>query len=562
MEKKQAEYEHLERDTKLMSATINMHLKDIVNNSNVVYYIIQCKYAGQISWELKRRYKQFDQLAKDLKKCYNGVPALPAKTIMPMNDDKLIDKRKEKLGEFVNGIIHREEFYSHPTFIAFFYLGKHVPFLIPNNPLLVGSIRNGRGYGYRECVLDLTHEFAIVASHDIFVANRLDSYFSNLFIKKADPKQKAEVTTSKEKVVGLVEFLKRVDKGSIITSTDGKTTAEGIDEIVPINHGSSISTKDDDGDKDDAGSYFNYQKMFDKAFKYQVIALGWSSELQMIAVGLDSGDVFVYRYELGDLTSFKNEIAFPKVHDGRVMRFAFDERRFLLYSIGEDKKLACIDMKEKLVVTRLPFPGSKLTHFLYDRTSQLGLISDKDAAVYLVNMGKKYPEVYQKVNTKMRGPIRGLFGVLDLGIFIASSHTDGQIKVFRNPNLSAKDGQFTCILQIQTTSGIRCLYYWRERHEIWAGFSGGVVKVFNNVDLAALSAKPETECRTTAICNIWFTLVTSPMHEDDITEMRAYAGGSLLLTVGKDMAIKVGFLSNLDLDGERVLEASYERSCF
>ena len=140
--------------------------------------------------------------------------------------------------------------------------------------------------------------------------------------------------------------------------------------------------------------YFNYHKMFDMAFKFQVISLAWSKEYQMFAVGLDSGDIFVLGYDLVSMKGFSKQICFPTVHAKRVMKIVFDEKKFILYSIGEDKKFISIDLASEAVLNKLLLPGNKLTDMIINYKTQQCFVSDKDASIFVVGLNKKYPELF------------------------------------------------------------------------------------------------------------------------------------------------------------------------
>ncbi len=490
----------LEKDYNLIEATLTTFMFDFEKKRKFAFYVIECRYTRHIKWEIKRRYKQFEKLINALKLSFTGIPTLPPKTFFTLTKDSSLEKRKEALNQVVQNLIHREELYSHPHFCIFFGIGKYVPFLVINHPVPLGDISNAAGMSYRDAFISLDEEWAFTGSHNVFVANRVDSYFSNFFSrKKTDVREKSQVTKATDKAVGLVEFLKRVDKNielpkfenSSNSDTVGAKALRNLDDSEEEVPAQEVETQNKKSKTDDiihaeqsAIGYFNYEKIFDMGFKFQVISLAWSKEFQQFAVGLDSGDIFVLNYDPTNLKGFSKQMTFLGAHAKRVMRLVFDEKKFVLYSIGEDKKFVTIDLALEAITNKLTLPGGKLTDMIYNKGKNQCYVSDNVNSIYIINLEKKYPELFQKVNAQMKGPIRGLFGFFEHNVFIASSHGDGVIKAFKNPNITDLNSQFNCVLYIQGPMNPRCLYYWAERKELWVGCSKGVVSCYANIDLA------------------------------------------------------------------------------
>lgn len=499
-------------------AEIVTHMMDVENKKKFAYYIIECSYTKQIKWEIKRRYSQFENLAKVLALSFLHIPPLPGKTLFSVTQDSQLDKRKAALNDFLKGLIVRREMFSNHEFNSFLGIPKYVPFLMSNFPVPVGRISNVKNRAYREAFFCFEEDFAVVGGHQVFVANRLDSYFSNFF-KKSD-KNRAEVFSQDMKSVGLVEFLRRVDKGneaklakmhSDTKEDDQPVKQDQMDgDLVPINQDSQIQNisgeiaeKEQEMIKEmQEEGYFNYQKVFDKAFKYQVISMAWSKQTSMIVVGLDSGDIYLLGYDVADNRNFTSERCLEQVHTKRVMRLHVDEKRRLLFSVGEDKKFACIDLEDKTVVSRLTIPGNKLTHMIVHSPYKMAFIADVDGAIFVIDVSKKYPDLLQKINTLMKGPIRSLIKVPGKDILIASSGQDGLIKAFYNPTMKDGKSSYTCILQIRGPLNARCMAYWPSRKELWVGYARGVVSVYSNVDFDC--PVPDSEvvsARESVTCN-------------------------------------------------------------
>jgi WD40 repeat protein len=492
------------KDYSLLEMEVGCFMFDYEKGKKFAYYLITGKYTRHIKWEVRRRYRQFSSLAESLKKSFINIPALPGKTIFTLKEDAALEKRRLGLNSFLQSLISRQELFSSPDFWSFLGLAKHVPFLIANMPIPLGLIQNQNSMGYRDAYISLDQDFGVVASHSIFVANRVDSYFSNLFSKKSQGNQKSLVTKSSEKSVGLIEFVKRVNKGAeipIIPLPDGSTGskhATQLEELKPLTP-ILLGPKDKGAKEEDPLGYFNFQKMFDKAFKYQVISLGWCPELLTFAVGLDSGDIFILGYDPGNNKGFVKETSLIKAHSKRVMRFAFDSKRGWVFSVGEDKKLCIISIQEEQTISKMMLPGAGLTHMIYHQSKSILFISEKGPNVYVVNASKKFPELAQKINTHTKGPIRGMQEVFSHNVLLVCSHGDGLIKGFYNERMEDPNGQYLCILQLQTSPNPRCVFYWPQRKEVWIGHSKGNVSVFNNITFDSPPAA-STEAQTKPCC--------------------------------------------------------------
>ena len=73
--------------------TIPKFTKDFQRGKEVTFFVIKLKYEGQ-KWELKRRYKEFAELKKDLAANHGGLPSMPGKTLWKMKGADFLEKRR------------------------------------------------------------------------------------------------------------------------------------------------------------------------------------------------------------------------------------------------------------------------------------------------------------------------------------------------------------------------------------------------------------------------------------------------------------------------------------
>ena len=87
-----------------------------------IEYTINVK-TNKKSWELKRRYKDFDALQSTLiKNNIKNLPKLPSKAIFI--SEKIIKERKIKLQKYLNSLLIRNDIYSLDSIFDFIELKK------------------------------------------------------------------------------------------------------------------------------------------------------------------------------------------------------------------------------------------------------------------------------------------------------------------------------------------------------------------------------------------------------------------------------------------------------
>jgi len=83
------------------------------------------------TWEIKKRYKHFDELHKKLSKKIKNLPKLPHKTIF--KSQVIIDDRKIKLQKYLFNLLRRDDVYDHDLIFDFIELKKEEYLLMKNN---------------------------------------------------------------------------------------------------------------------------------------------------------------------------------------------------------------------------------------------------------------------------------------------------------------------------------------------------------------------------------------------------------------------------------------------
>lgn len=71
-----------------------------VDKSVVLYVIEIAKRTGE-RYKLEKRFSEFDNLNKNLCKIFNNLPKLPGKTLLKLNRNEDLDRRREGLDQYL-----------------------------------------------------------------------------------------------------------------------------------------------------------------------------------------------------------------------------------------------------------------------------------------------------------------------------------------------------------------------------------------------------------------------------------------------------------------------------
>lgn len=71
---------------------------------------------------MKKRYKEFDELNKNLKKLYANLPPMPGKTLFAVKDPNELEKRKQGLDNYLKLLIARPDVYHSDSMKQFLEL--------------------------------------------------------------------------------------------------------------------------------------------------------------------------------------------------------------------------------------------------------------------------------------------------------------------------------------------------------------------------------------------------------------------------------------------------------
>lgn len=87
----------------------------------VTFYRVVVKL-GDRSWELWKRYSQFEGLDTDLRSKYPQLPKLPGKSFFKLAAKEDIHKRREELHNYLQDIVNRQDMRTNSHFRDFLEL--------------------------------------------------------------------------------------------------------------------------------------------------------------------------------------------------------------------------------------------------------------------------------------------------------------------------------------------------------------------------------------------------------------------------------------------------------
>lgn len=454
------------------------HFQNLIEGGKeVTFYKVEINLNGT-KWTLDKRFNDFHVLNEALKPSHGNLPSLPGKTLLPVKKLEDIDKRRDGLEKFMQGLASKMDVYASKTFSHFLELDKHKPDMELNDLELAARISNGH-LGYRDIHFVEDRKYYYAVASDPNTVSRLDSYLTNLSMPWDNKETKDQTLLA----VGSLEAWGRVKKGKDL---------------------------------------FYYEKLWIKTFKSQAICMHYSEKTQLIAVGCDSGHIGVYLLDKKDPHQF-TEILFEKIHSARVMRVHVDHKQGTIVSIGEDKFLRVYDIQARAVLGEVSVSKHKLTEMVVDVKNRVAYVADRGGNVNVVSIAGSVPLMKQVVRTTSEGAIRGLeFDVANKRLY-CTCHDDGYVHAFRVVDPSDPEGRIEKITSVKGAPHPRVVRWWEDRQELIVGHQEGLISFYNF----------EVNQNGPIYC--------SKKHDGNINSMQIIPKENLLITGSGDKSIKVNY---------------------
>lgn len=426
---------------------ITGYTEETIDGKKVTLYIVECSLNnGQKKWTVKRRFSEFEKLHDEFKKTHRTLPPMPGKTLFSLTNKDDLERRRRQLEEFLQSLASREDVYCKKEFSDFLDLEAQQPTLSVNQLQALAEL-NHKSMGFRDAALNLEEGYGVAALHHIKVTSRIDSYFKGMFQKK----KTTETEEIEDKVtVGVLQFLARPKDSKEIT---------------------------------------DLAMVWQKKYTSQAICVALSHKLAKVAVGLDNGDIYVYGFDPANPLSKDNieETHHAKAHSSRVMRVIFDEKNDRIFSVSDDKKLRVAGTKSKEETSLKGFE-SGCTDMAFNPETKVAIVTDSGNHFYVIDMGHTVPAMNVRIKVEVAGPLRGLDVDWKSNLIFLCSYNDGVISIYRSTDLADTNLKPEPHALIKCFTKCRCLKYWKERNEIYVGYSNGYMTVFK-LDIENIKGK-------------------------------------------------------------------------
>lgn len=149
-----------------------------VQGKEVVFYLVHV-CSGHRKWKLNKRFNDFYDLDKEMRKKHGQMPPLPPKTYFPLKYDHDIEERRQRLHLYLQELMNRVDMRTNPAFRKFIELDEQIPESVMYQPIKIASI-NDLPQGGRDYELVPERGLIFIAMAEMNIANRIDSYITNV----------------------------------------------------------------------------------------------------------------------------------------------------------------------------------------------------------------------------------------------------------------------------------------------------------------------------------------------------------------------------------------------
>ena len=349
------------------------------NNKNETFYSIHILnlYTNK-SWDLEKRYQDFQDLKSQLSKTIPKVPDITKGFTLfkSSNSYDTLKQRQYDIQEFLSDCLSRKDIISNDYFMEFLEINTQFPALIRNKPDFLNDIE----FQNLSCehIIYLEKESVIlIACNDLNITSRMDAYLTNaaenLPWKKENKNQEKELD-KKGRVSAFYAF-------RLVNYLQSKTNTKKI----------------------------KFEKLYEKNFNEIISSIYYDENSQTLPIGFISGKINLYRhFEESKFKQFDfmTELIY---HNASVTGVAFDSLGGNIYTCSEDKKMLAAEISKIYNKTYNPKIMNEniysYTKMIFDKKNERIFVSNNNGhiEVYLtdtfppmfVNDIKTYSEGYR-----------------------------------------------------------------------------------------------------------------------------------------------------------------------
>lgn len=263
-----------------LSASITEHF----DMNGVIFFNISLFHSTtKTTWVASRRYSEFDQIYSSLAEKFSDVPKLPGKGFWKKFSSTFLDDRKQKLNEFLQTVLERQDLLQADELQEFLQIKIYVPNSIKKTPSQSWEI-SCKCIPISICAAD--GDICFIA-----LAQSMPNQIENLKVTLLD---------SEESCIACMKF-----KG---------------------------------------------EEMWKITINAKITCLAYSSELTILAAGVDIGGISTYRIKTELEYREYEEYTYMLIHSGTVISICIDYQTSDIYSCGSDRRLVKTNLVHETIL--------------------------------------------------------------------------------------------------------------------------------------------------------------------------------------------------------------------
>jgi hypothetical protein len=110
-----------------------------VEGKEVVFYLVYV-CSGHKKWKMEKRYNDFSELDLAMRQKHANMPAMPAKTWLPLKYDHDVEDRRLKLHNYLQEIVNRIDMRTNPIFRTFCMLDQYMSESVSYSPIKIAEL--------------------------------------------------------------------------------------------------------------------------------------------------------------------------------------------------------------------------------------------------------------------------------------------------------------------------------------------------------------------------------------------------------------------------------------
>lgn len=413
--------------------TVSNYSKTVSGEQKTIVYYGVLAVHPLVSWILKRRFSDFDQLHANLLKQYSKLPKFPPKSFFALSTDLEFNKRKDQLNRYLEDLQEIPEINQNLYVIDFLKLEEYFPDFLGNTPTQICR------YLTMKCL-----QFTSVEIH----YKRSLNY---IVYSKPVGKQTKEAQNSNDDILA---------KSFLI--------GYGFEESKP-------------------NSLFDNKKIV-RSFDHKCHCSTYFAEAAMIILGFSDGIISSFKEDQEKVkTEFIDvllNVSTIKVMKSALSFLKVNTRHGILYAVGQTSKIRIVDVSKWAVLGVLELGKSRLTGFEIDDHLGIGVATNEQGKLLLFDVRERVPVSFRAMEV-CPGGISCMATDLDAGRIAVAQESTGTIYVVDIEFPFTVESSFRVISKAGGYPGPTCMLYWKQRKELLVGLPEGVLNLYasaNNLE--------------------------------------------------------------------------------